>query len=223
MKPRLLDLFCGAGGAAMGYHRAGFEVVGVDIRPQPNFPFEFHQADARNYSLEGFDVVHASPPCQVNLRGLTAVNRVLGRQSNHADLIAEIRAQLWAQCVPYVIENVVGAKLFDPIRLCGSSFGLPIRRHRLFETNARHFMLGPFCEHDREREAKYWTGFSPKGERTKSRVVQVYGNGGDRHEWGPALGIDWMTPDELTQAIPPAYTEWVGGHIIELLDCWNAA
>lgn len=215
MKPRLLDLFCGAGGAAMGYSRAGFQVVGVDINPQPNFPFEFIQADAMTVSLEGFDAIHASPPCQFNLTALNAVNRMLGRVADHSDLILETRARLLAQCVPYVIENVVGAKLLNPVRICGSSFALPIRRHRLFESNV--FLLAPQCEHDREHEAKYWTSFAPKGKRTKSRVVQVYGNGGERHEWGPALGIDWMTPDELTQAIPPAYTEHIGRQLIEQL------
>lgn len=199
----------------MGYSRAGFEVVGVDIKPQPNFPFEFHQADAMAFDLTGFDVIHASPPCQFNLTGLNAVNRLLGRRNDHSDLIAKTRARLLAQCVPYVIENIVGAKLFNPMQLCGSAFGLPIRRHRLFETNA--FILALDCEHDREREKKYWTGFRKGNTGRRSAVVQVYGNGGDRHEWGPALGIDWMTPDELTQAIPPAYTEYIGKQLLEHL------
>lgn len=222
MKPRLLDLFCGAGGASTGYHRAGFDVVGVDIKPQPRYPFPFYRADALSFfrehrAGEGFDAIHASPPCQSNLHGLNAVNRELGRTVNHPDLIAETRELLRLSGLPYVIENVVGASLLAPVRICGSCFGLPIRRHRLFESNVL-FMV-PDCEHDREREKKYWTSVVKNGERTRAKVVQVYGNGGERHEWGPALGIDWMTPEELTQAIPPAYTEHIGrqliGHIRE--------
>src|SRR5687767_15467642 len=101
-RPKLLDLFCGAGGAAMGYHRAGFDVVGVDLEPQPNYPFEFHQADALGCSIVGFDAVHASPPCQANIHGLGAVNRALGRVSAHVDLIPQTRAKLRATGLPYV-------------------------------------------------------------------------------------------------------------------------
>ena len=134
---RLLDLFCGAGGAAMGYHRAGFEVVGVDIKPQPHYPFEFHQADALTYPLDGFDVIHASPPCQ----RWSMYSRNLGTWESFPDLITPLRPLLRASGRPYVSENVEGAPLTG-IRLCGSAFGLPVlddrtylRRHRIFESN----------------------------------------------------------------------------------------
>ncbi len=152
-KPRLLDLFCKAGGAARGYQRAGFYVVGVDIEPQPRYAGdEFIQADALTFPLAGFDAVHASPPCQANVKGLGAVNRALGRSNEHVNIIIDVRERLCDALVPFVIENVEGAALLNPHRLCGSSFGLPIRRHRLFESNVA--LLTPQCEHDREREKK---------------------------------------------------------------------
>src|SRR5678815_3968779 len=119
MKPRLLDLFCGAGGAAMGYHRAGFEVVGVDIKPQPHYPFEFHQADAMTFPLEGFDAIHASPPCQAfcDLKDMHNAKQ-------HDNLLTPIRKRLAESGVPYVIENVRGAPLDGKLRLCGSMFDL---------------------------------------------------------------------------------------------------
>lgn len=205
----------------MGYHRAGFDVVGVDLEPQPNYPFAFHQADALTFPLDGFDAIHASPPCQANLKGLGAANRALGREYDHHDLIAPMRSRLRASGLPYVIENVVGAALLAPIQYCGSAFALPIRRHRRFESNV--LLLAPGCEHDREGEKRYWSSVVKDGRRTLARVVQVYGNGGDRHEWGPALGIDWMTPDELTQAIPPAYTEHIGRQLLAHLGLREAA
>lgn len=223
-RPRLLDLFCCAGGAGAGYHRAGFDVVGVDLEPQPRYPFQFVQGDALAYvAAHGheFDAIHASPPCQANLHGLGAVNRTLGREYAHVDLIPETRALLRASGKPYVIENVVGAALLAPVRVCGSSFGLPIHRHRLFESNV--LLLVPECEHDRLRERKYWTSARKKGAANRGFTVQVYGNGGEREQWGPALGIDWMTPDELTQAIPPAYTEHIGRQLLAHLDLQVAA
>lgn len=223
MKPLLVDLFCKAGGATRGYQQAGFHVVGVDIEPQPNYcGDEFHQADALTFPLDRFDAAHASPPCQANLHGLNAVNRSLGRTVDHPDLIAATRARLVAADIPYVIENVVGAALLGPVRLCGSSFGLPIRRHRLFESNVT--LLVPQCEHDREGEKKYWTSFRGKSKQVRrSAVVQVYGSGAETHLWGPALGIDWMTRDELTQAIPPAYTEHIGRQILRVVEAARAA
>jgi DNA (cytosine-5)-methyltransferase 1 len=200
----------------MGYHLAGFDVVGVDIEPQPNYPFPFVQADAVEYAEahgHEYDAIHASPPCQENVRGLAGVNIALGRALDHASLIVPTRAVVRRLGVPYVIENVEGAELLAPVRLCGSSFGLPIRRHRLFESNV--LLMVPSCEHDREREKKYWTSWIKDGERQRAAVVQVYGNGGEREQWGPALDIGWMTPDELTQAIPPAYTEHIGRQLME--------
>jgi hypothetical protein len=214
-RPLLLDLFCCAGGAAMGYYLAGFDVIGVDVRPQPNYPFAFVQGDALcpPFDLRRFDAIHASPPCQANLTGLAAVNRALGRQYDHEDLVPQTRELLRSAGVPYVIEQPMkGARLNAPVVLCGSSFALPIQRHRQFESNV--LLLTPACEHDRQREKKYWTGYRPNGETRLSSVVQVYGNGGGREQWGPALGIDWMTPDEMTQAIPPAYTRWIGEQLL---------
>ena len=232
MKPRLLDLFCGAGGSAVGYHQAGFEVVGVDIAPQPNYPFEFLQGDALwmlqqwvpDYVQDGrfafygwlFDAIHASPPCQAHVKGLRAVNQSLGRRDAHLDLIAETRELLRETGLPYVIENVPGAPLRNPIVLCGSSFGLAVRRHRLFESNVP-LMSSP-CAHGLQHEAKYWTSWRPNGEKRLAKVVQVYGNAGDSSHWAEAMGIDWMSRAELCEAIPPAYTELVGSYLIEHLN-----
>jgi DNA (cytosine-5)-methyltransferase 1 len=196
----------------MGYHRAGFDVVGVDINPQPNYPFEFHQADAMMFPLDGYDVIHASPPCQRYLN-LGAVNRKLGRDYDHPDLVADIRQRIhWS---PYVIENVEGSPLHDPVRLCGTAFGLPLRRHRLFESNLP--ITGTPCAHKRFTEPKYWTGWRPNGEHRLSTVVQVYGKSGGREHWPAAMGIDWMTPAELIEAIPPAYTQHIGQQLLSAL------
>ena len=208
----------------MGYSRAGFDVVGVDVRPQPRYPFAFVHGDALEYVAQHgheYDAIHASPPCQANLKGLGAANRALGREYDHADLIPETRALLRATGKPYVIENVVGAALLAPVQLCGSSFGLPIRRHRRFESNV--LLCVPACEHDRERDAIYWTSYRPGGQVRRSKVVQVYGAGAETHRWGPALGIDWMDRRELTQAIPPAYTEYLGRQLMAILERDRAA
>lgn len=210
-RPRILDLFCGAGGAAMGYHRAGFEVVGVDIEPQPRYPFECHQADALTFDLDGFDATHASPPCH-------AYSTVTGRNRKNVrrypDLVEPTRERLLATGKPYVMENVVGAPLRNAFQLCGSSFGLNVRRHRLFESNVP-VMAAP-CAH-------HWQ--TPRFRSLDSRmagqlatVVGVHGHlnyPGERELRCEAMGIDWMTNAELTQAIPPAYTEHVGGYLIQ--------
>lgn len=212
MKPRLLDLFCGAGGAAVGYARAGFEVVGVDLVAQPRYPFEFHQADALTFPLGGFDAIHASPPCQAHVKGFAAVNVARGREVGHIDAIVATREQLVATSLPYVIENVEGAPLRSPVRLCGSSFGLTVRRHRLFESNAPIMALP--CAHHLQTEAKYPTNWRPHGERRLAKAVQVYGNAAGTDLWPAAMGIDWMTTAELAEAIPPAYTEFVGEYLM---------
>ena len=206
MKPRLLDLFCGAGGAGMGYHRAGFEVVGVDIAPHPDYPFEFHQADALAFPLFGFVALHGSPPCQAH-----STLKARHRQVEHADHVAATRARFVATGLPYVIENVVGAPLLNPITLCGSSFGLGVRRHRLFESNAPLMALP--CAHSTQ-PPKY--DVYEHGRWIKSSVARVYGNGGGKGEahWPEAMGIDWMTREDLAQAIPPAYTEHIGGYLM---------
>jgi DNA (cytosine-5)-methyltransferase 1 len=221
-KPRLLDLFCGAGGAARGYADAGFEVVGVDIEPQPNYPFKFIQADAIKFvrsalyeggwsGEEGYDAIHASPPCQAHVKGMAAVNQALGRTLGHVDLIATTRNLLLATGLPYVIENVRGAPLENPVQLCGSSFNLPVRRHRLFECSFP--IMVPPCDHSRQN-GDYWTSWRPNGEIRRAKVMQVYGNANEQHLWGEGMGIDWMRPSELAEAIPPAYTEHIGEYLL---------
>jgi DNA (cytosine-5)-methyltransferase 1 len=225
VRPRLLDLFCGAGGAAMGYHRAGFDVVGVDIAPQPHYPFEFHQGDALEFLIahaDEFDVIHGSPPCQSYLN-LGAVNRALGRTYSHDDLIAVTRVMMQWAGKPYVIENVADARpqLVDPVRICGTGLHMPLRRHRLFESNLP--LAGVPCAHHRYAEPRYWTGWRPNGEHRLSTVVQVYGNAGGREHWPAAMGIDWMTAREMCEAIPPAYTEHIGAQLIDHLTAERAA
>ena len=226
MRPRLLDLFCGAGGAAMGYHRAGFDVVGVDIAPQPNYPFAFVQGDALAVATwawpwpsgcrfpEGFDAIHASPPCPL-YSTIGKQQRQQGRaiEAHHPDLVGPTRELLQATGLPYVIENVPGAPLHEPTLLCGSMFGLDVRRHRLFETN--FYVMTPSCHHgawaNSYTQARYHGGKT----LTVGRTIGVYGGGqgmgpGEGDLWRKALGIDWMTRKEMAQAIPPAYTELIG-------------
>ncbi len=200
---RLLDLFCGAGGAAVGYHRAGFEVVGVDINPQPNYPFEFHQADATTFPLEGFDAIHASPPCQDHMRNGPPKHGT-GWMLDHT------RRRLLAQPVPWVIENVPGADMRADYRLCGCHFGLELRRERWFETSWDGFqMMSP---HHHPHAVP-----SVVGHGTPSWVRQQLGYNPTIADYRASMGIDWMTRDELSQAIPPAYCEWVGRQLIHLL------
>ena len=202
----MLDLFCGAGGAAVGYARAGFDVVGVDIASQPHFPFEFHQADALTYPLDGFDVIHASPPCQAysTLRGFT--------DGAYPRLIEPVRERLIGRT--YVIENVVGAPLHSPIRLCGSSFGLGVWRHRLFEMSDPPALVPP-CSHYHHPLPIDVTGTGGISNRPRTAP----GGGLSRKprnlaEAGRVMGIDWMTRAELAEAIPPAYAEWIGAQIL---------
>jgi DNA (cytosine-5)-methyltransferase 1 len=208
-RPLLLDLFCGAGGAAMGYHRAGFDVVGVDIKPQPHFPFEFHQADAMEYDWTGYDVIHASPPCQAY-----STTRTL-HANEYPELVGLVQMRLGFLGADYVIENVVGAPLVNPVKLCGSSFDLGVRRHRLFESNVP--FMAPSCAHEWQPHPIDVTGGGPS---TKPRTD---GKGGrsrkprDLKQAGEVMGIDWMSRDELNEAIPPAYTEFVGSQLIEHL------
>jgi DNA (cytosine-5)-methyltransferase 1 len=224
VRPLLLDLYCCAGGAAKGYHDAGFDVVGVDINPQPNYPypFEFIQGDALEF-LEAivelgsdFAAIHASPPCQSYLN-LGAVNRKLGRKYEHVDLIGATRDLLEQTGLPYVIENVQDARksLCDPVRICGTGLGMPLRRHRLFESNVP--IDGIPCDHKAFTEPKYWTGWRPKGETRLSTVVQVYGNAGGTEHWPSAMGISWMTNREMCEAIPPRFTQHIGAQLIQAL------
>ena len=143
MAYKLLDLFCGAGGASMGYHRAGFEVEGVDIKPQPHYPFKFYQADALEFPLEGYDAYHASPPCQ----RYTLMQNIVKSEQEHPDLIAPIRERFVEVGKPYVIENVYKAPLNGHLRLCGTMFGLRIIRHRFFECPWMALTFLKPCDH----------------------------------------------------------------------------
>lgn len=198
-RPVLLDLFCGAGGVSVGYHRAGFDVVGLDVRPQPRYPFRFVQGDAMRppFDLRQFDAIHASPPCQAYSRA-TAWR---GDRSSHPDLIADVRDMLRRSGRPYAIENVQDARfrLVAPIMLCGTAFGLPIRRHRWFELSVPTVELTRFCEH-RRADLSHDHG----GKQTES-------------SYRDAMGCVWMTVQESRQAIPPAYTEWVGRQLMAAL------
>lgn len=187
----------------MGYHLAGFEVVGVDIRPQKHYPFEFHQADAIPFPLDGFDVVHASPPCQA----FTAYRRSGQMTGVHRDLVDLTRQKLMEWGGPWIIENVVGAPLLDPIMICGSMFDPPldVQRHRLFETNWP--LSAPMeCRHH------LWTPrFPPASNRENlRRTVEVGAGRVPMEVQCRAMGIDWMPRRKLSEAVPPAYTEWVG-------------
>lgn len=194
----------------MGYSRAGFdEIVGIDIANQPNYPFHFIKADALRppVRLEDFDLIHASPPCQRYSRATPHRTR-----ANHPDLVDTTRAMLLAAGVPYVIENVEFAPLPSAAKICGSAFGLPIQRHRLFETSFG--VMGASCDH--VSLPKNIPIFR-HGVWYLSRFVNVYGTGGGkaRDKWAEAMGIDWMTPAELGQAIPPAYTEYIGRQFLD--------
>lgn len=201
---KLLDLFCGAGGAGMGYHLAGFEVVGVDINPQPRYPFEFHQGDALEFLAKHgheFDVIHASPPCQRYSESVPVEHR-----ESHPDLISATRFRLVMSGKPYVIENVEGARhhLLNPIMLCGSAFGLPTIRHRYFECCPIVNGTGIKCNH-----IKHPVLMTPAGSNSrKSRV--------DSKDFA-CVGIDWMTRKEVSQSFPPAYTKFIGEQLIEQL------
>ena len=206
-RPVLLDLFCGAGGAAMGYHRAGFDVVGVDLHPQKNYPFEFHQMDALDaveyFGWKEFDAIHASPPCE-GFSSLKSVRPEIDR----VDLLTPTRERLAKTNVPWIIENVPGSPMRGDYVLCGTTFGLKTRRHRWFEAS-----WGPMARFD-----------SPCHNHKDSPVVVVgHGGAGAKHpyftmaQWEEAMGIDWMTRDEMRKAIPPAYTEFIGRQLIDHL------
>jgi DNA (cytosine-5)-methyltransferase 1 len=209
-RPRLLDLFCGAGGAAMGYHRAGFDVVGVDIKPQPRYPFEFHQGDAMTWPLDGYDAIHASPPCQAYTVA-SLQQRMAGKE--YPDLVSATRARLTSAGVPWVIENVPGAPVRPDFKLCGCMFDLPqLKRERWFETSWHAFDLRQPCQH-------------------KGPIITVTGTGGGNWnsfklfgrwpsvaDWRRSMGIDWMTQRELSQAIPPPYTEHIGRQLLAVLE-----
>ncbi len=201
-RPRIADLFCGAGGAGMGLHRAGFEVVGFDIAPQKHYPFEFHQENALTVDLSSFDAIWASPPCQA-YTSMRAFGK--GAGVGAPDLIPDTRVLLEASMLPWLIENVPGAPLRIPYRLCGSSFNLGVRRHRLFETNRRFEIPG--CRHGGRLRPIAVYGDHPQGSQEHTYRVN---RARSLTEGQVAMGIDWMTWKELTQAVPPAYSEYLG-------------
>lgn len=215
-KPKLLDLFCCAGGAGTGYSQAGFDIVGIDINHQQNYPFPFIQADALNLDLKfisTFDAVHASPPCQ-SYSDLAKRNR---NAHEWPRLIEPVRDLLLATGLPYIIENVEGAPLRNPIVLCGTMFkGLRVLRHRLFETNfpvliPKH---GPHPKvHTFDKRKSHY------GKTDDMRdFVQVTGGGNCTIAAArDAMGIDWMNKGELNEAIPPAYTRLIGKQLVAYL------
>lgn len=237
-KPRLLDAYCGAGGCTRGYQMAGFDCTGVDIKPQPRYVGErFVQGDAIQFIREHgheFDVIHASPPCQA----FTSL-RSMWNSKEHPDLLTPTRELLQSLGVPYVIENVPGAPMANHIVLCGSMFGLAtgdaeLRRHRHFEVWPI-FILTPSCNHGwRERVIGVYGGHGRDRRRIRPAIVGVYGSSGGRSvrdgtqqfntdERREAMGIDWMTGNELSQAIPPDYTHHIGLQLIAALAHAEAA
>jgi len=209
---KLLDLFCGAGGASMGYFNAGFDVVGIDNKPHKDYPFIMVVADVMDLTpdyLQQFDLIHASPPCQP-FTSLMKLAHAQGKQTNKPDLLKPTRRLLRASGVNYIIENVPGAPLRNPVQLCGSSFNLKVRRHRLFESYLK--LKGSKCDH-----------------KTQGRPIGVYGsmkdeipNGGKTatnvNEARNAMGISWaMKWGDLVEAIPPIYTEYLGKQALEQL------
>lgn len=218
MKPRLLDLFCGAGGAAVGYQRAGFDVVGVDIKPQPNYPFYFIQSDAmellkyHGVFTWAFDAIHTSPPCQAYSD--------LQKQSKrkYPNLIPELRNLLIGSGLPYIIENVQGAPLKNTVMLCGTMFNeLRVLRHRLFESNffieqPEHEQQHPLVFTHDKRKAHYG-----KLDQNTSYVQVTGGGNATVANKLDAMGIDWMTGAEINEAIPPAYTEYIGLYLMKHL------
>lgn len=221
-KFKLLDLFCGEGGASQGYAEAGFEVTGVDHIHMAAYPFEFIKGNALGFPLafyKQFDAIAASPPCKKHTT-MKAFS-----DPSHLDLIMPTRSLLAFTGLPYVIENVPGAPLRNPITLCGSMFGLHVRRHRLFESNVPLYHMA--CRHA-EQEAnspgfKTMRYHSGKPVEYTAKVVSVYGRGngygaGETELWRDVMGMPWATKDGLREAIPPAYTRYIGEQLINYLE-----
>ncbi len=225
MHIKCVDLFCGAGGASMGYHQAGFAVTGVDLNAQPRYPFPFIQADALSLSrgfLAGFDFIHASPPCQAH----TALKTMHNALPHDAKMIERTRRALMGTGKPWVIENVVGAPLRDPVMLCGSMFGLQteggaqLHRHRIFE--ASFPLTAPRCDHRADADV---IGIYGGHYRNRSRAAGKNREAPDftAADGRTAMQIDWMTGVEISQAIPPAYSRWIAEQWLAQRDVRMAA
>lgn len=192
----------------MGYHRVfpDAEIVGVDQAPMPRYPFTFHQGDAMAFDLAGFDLIHASPPCQ-----LYSVASKSRRNAGHTypDLLGPTRDRLTAHGTPWVIENVPGAPMRADFKLCGCIFGLPmLRRERWFETSWQGFAMRAPCWHGDPCLSVTGSGIGCCGNQVEPIRAHL-GRRVTRDDYAAAMGIDWMSRGELSQAIPPAYTEYV--------------
>lgn len=206
MTVTVLDLFCGAGGAAKGYQRAGFHVVGVDKYPQPRYAGDdFIEADAMDFLADNwwrFDAIHASPPCQ----RYSVMSHMNKNKLDHPDMIPKLRAWLRFYNKPFVIENVPGAPMVKPVELCGLMFGFDLYRHRLFETNFRL----PSLPHPWHKiKAVHPDSWEP------GLILSVVGNCAPIAHARKIMDIDWMPAAELSQAIPPYYTEYIGQHLMK--------
>lgn len=200
----------------MGYYQAGFDVVGVDIKPQKHYPFEFIQADALEFIArhgKDFDVIHASPPCQKYAR----TKNLKTSRKDHPDLIEPTRQALIATGKPCIIENVTGAPLINPVMLCGTMFGLGVIRHRLFECNPIIWWPPAPCQHEGKIVPMWWKSRQRALLSKKYKYIHVVGSSFLMPEAKEAMGIDWMVRDEISQAIPPAYTHWIGEQLMGIL------
>ena len=217
---KLLDLFCGAGGASKGYAMAGFEVTGIDLKHGKRYPFNYIRGDVRDYLhpefLTQFDVIAASPPCQTHSRTKHLLD-AQGNVTSKSDLIPETRSALIESGVTYVIENVPGAPFINPVQFCGSSFGLKVRRHRLFESNVA--LQGSICDHKTQGKPVGVYGGINDTAQGLDKVTGRYVIGGSTartiEEAHEAMGIDWMIWRELAEAIPPVYTYEIGKQLIQ--------
>jgi DNA (cytosine-5)-methyltransferase 1 len=217
-KPKLLDLFCGAGGAGMGYARAGFDVIGVDVATQVNYPFAFVRGCAiafvKRYGGD-FDLIHASPPCQA----FSVAKNIHNGSGRHPDLIAPTRNALVRTGATWVIENVVGSPLRSPVTICGLWLKLNVRRHRLFESSAA--LVGTPCgDHTANYHIVFGGGAKGRAHtigKAKGGASRIYRPFVSHADASISMGIDWMKRDELSQAVPPAYTEYLGRQLLRLI------